>query len=222
MNEILVVSGFGSRGDVLPLLITVHIILNQMKPSRIFKIHLITNADYKVLCDRLVQKFPLSFSVDLIEKGTILTNDDINSGDFYDTSPLIQKIKSLLDCGNQIFYMITNLFAMEAWVMSIALNICCTVIHPTPSFETPLIASVKHDALNFLKSIAPNLFSSNSLSNVTWHDYSLWLWPWLIDSDLNKQTIRHIYAIADAYSNTTVAAGLEMLLFFHVTYSCVV
>ena len=215
----IVVIGFGSRGDVLPLFVTLEKLL-QVGIPELPEVHLITNASHSYICSYLLRQYSNQLHVHFIDKGVIVANDSAASADFYNSSYIIDTLLLLLQRKLKIGYVISNLFALESWIVSVAFRSRCLIIHPTTPFTSlEQCHAVKASALTLLKTIRPQLYSSKSSNdNISWEDYALWLWPLLVDSDENKETIRKIFSIAEAYGFHHTAQGEDGIQFTGGTY----
>eukprot|EP01035_Chromulina_nebulosa_P027343 gene27343-35957_t len=210
----IVVVGFGSRGDVLPLIVTIEKLLHLGIP-RILEIHLVTNEIHSHICSYLLQQYSDQLHLHFIDKGVLIHDSKCNRTSnvcFYDNTYIIEILQVLLVERNvKISLVISNLFALESWIVSVAFQSRCLIIHPTPPFtESGQHHSVKANALTSLKTIRPQLYSSSSSiggDSISWEDYALWLWPLLVDSDENRETIRKIFSIAQAHGFHPAAAA---------------
>ena len=198
-----VVLGFGSRGDVLPLIVTVEKLLHHGIEGSL-EIHLVTNEIHTHICSYLLQQYSNQLHLHFIEKGVLVPDSKFNrtsSANFYDNSYIIEILQLLLvERKLKISLVISNLFALESWIVSVAFQSRCLIIHPTPPFtKLDQHHSVKANALTLLKTIRPQLYCSSCSNSISWEDYVLWLWPLLVDSDENMETIRRIFSIAQTH-----------------------
>jgi hypothetical protein len=208
-----VVVGFGSRGDVLPLIVTIEKLLRLGIP-RIIEIHLVTNKIHSHIYNYLLQQYSDQLHLHFIDKGFLIHDSECNrtSNCFYDNTYIIEILQLLIvERKVKIRFVISNLFALESWIVSVAFQSRYLIIHPTPPFtESDQHHSVKANALTLLKTIRPQLYSSSpsiGYDSITWEDYVLWLWPLLVDSDENRETIRKIFSIAQAHGFHPATAG---------------
>mmetsp|Transcript_15225 Transcript_15225/g.22420 ORF Transcript_15225/g.22420 Transcript_15225/m.22420 type:complete len:186 (+) Transcript_15225:66-623(+) len=164
------------------------------------------------MCNHLVLKFPVNFKLHSVDKITIANEVDADHvKNFYDRSYLKEIITDILKHKHVLLFVISNFFALEGWILSVAFSLKCVFLHPSPPFTPSEVNPLtKSAAMKFLKTLRPELYyQSERVETVTivkaisWVDYSCWLWPLLVDSQENDNFIKSMFTLASYHGYIT-------------------
>ncbi len=184
MLELIVIFAFGSRGDVAPVVSVLKKILDFQDYSG--KCLFITHKEHSKLTkfiettDNLIMHYIDTPCLAFDEA------DSFEEIQFYSKSYFRTLLKRLASMNCNIKSIITNLFALEGWILSFTFGCRCIIVHPCKPH--PIDPPNKEEIKHIMKRTRPHHYSvicaglnSSDITiintAVSWEDYAEWLWP---------------------------------------------